>query len=132
MADSTWAQEAKSPRSKGNAEEKEASLEFPAYVFLVDLSGSHAYLELIKTALQASLNVLNPSAWVGLATYSSQFGLYDLRSEVPHVRYCRIPATSSGGMLPLKNMLPLEDFLVRVGPFKVTKQTLHCKILDYV
>ena len=51
---------------------------------------------------------------IGLIVFSSSIGLYNLRSEVPYVRYTRIPAKTLPH-LPLDQVLPLEKCLVRLS-----------------
>ena len=56
-----------------------SSLSTPAFVFLVDATGNKACLSLIKSALLAAVEAICPRARVGLAVFSDEFGLYNLR-----------------------------------------------------
>lgn len=106
--------------SEGARDDTDAAvLEFPSYVFLVDLSSNQtAYIDLVKSALQAALEGLSSMCWVGLVVFSTRLGVYDLRSHIPHVRYCRLPSTASadGSLAELAGTL--DSFLVRLDQHK--------------
>lgn len=94
-------------------------LEFPSYVFLVDLSShSPAFLDLVKSALQAALEGLSDMCWVGLAVFSTRLGMYDLRSKTPHVRYCRLSPAGVSGVSLTDVAGPLDIALVRLDQHK--------------
>ncbi|XVF19704.1 hypothetical protein REPUB_Repub11eG0133600 [Reevesia pubescens] len=63
----------------------------PVYVAAVDLSSSEEFLELTKSALQASLEALAPGSLFGLATFSHKLGLCDVQGPIPVVKNVFIP-----------------------------------------
>ncbi len=115
--DSSSEMQAESKQLGESASSKESEVDFPVFVFVVDVSGSDDYIELVKSAILAALETLPDKAWIGLLVFSSTVGLYNLKSEVPYVRFTQIP---SAGLLslPLDQVLPISNFLVRLGPNK--------------
>jgi hypothetical protein len=90
----------------------------PAYVFLVDLTGSSGNVELVKSALLAAVEGLPDAANVGLAVFSHKLGLFDLRSFVPFVRHIKIPSSSKDVEMALGELMGVDEFLVPLGARK--------------
>eukprot|EP00798_Chlamydomonas_sp_ICE-L_P009712 gene9712-7580_t len=100
----------------------------PIYIAVVDVSGGEDFLELVRSALLASLEALPPAAQFGLITFSNKsgpanvrsptpVGLHDVRSPTPCARY--IPIFESSPLLvPLAELMPLPALLATVGAHK--------------
>eukprot|EP00808_Paulinella_micropora_P015554 g11276.t1 len=102
------------------------------YIFCVDTTGGSDYVDAVSAAMQAALQALPPRALVGLMVFSNKVGLYDMRSETPHVRFARIDEEElqirvkflslevivpiSSEISPaLEDIVPLAHFLVRAA-----------------
>ena len=94
----------------------------PAFIALVDTSGTEDQLELVKSAILAGLEGLPPNALFGLATFSENLGIYDVQGKVPSVRYvplpCDLDTTEEYTNDVLKDVVPLKWFLAPVGDHK--------------
>lgn len=91
----------------------------PAYVLVVDVSGDEAFCESIKSSLLATLEALPPSSLIGLCTFSDRIGLYDLRSDIPHILYTQIPSDGKApSAVPLSEVFPIDSFLVNLAENK--------------
>lgn len=87
----------------------------PVFVAAVDLSASEEFLELIKSALLAALEALEPGVLFGLATFSHKIGLYDIQGPVPVVKNVIIPPELDGHIpVDLEDAMPLRSFLAPV------------------
>jgi hypothetical protein len=72
-------------------------VQYPAYIFLVDVAGTDEAVELLKSSVLAALEALHPSVYVGVAVFSHTLGVFDLTSTVPHLRYVRLPDNDDDG-----------------------------------
>ncbi|MCO5609923.1 hypothetical protein L7F22_064158 [Adiantum nelumboides] len=87
----------------------------PVFVAAVDLSASEEFLDLIKSALLAALEALEPGVLFGLATFSHKIGLYDVQGPVPVVKNVIIPPELDGHVpVELEDAMPLRSFLAPV------------------
>ncbi|KAI5064713.1 hypothetical protein GOP47_0019408 [Adiantum capillus-veneris] len=87
----------------------------PVFVAAVDLSASEEFLELIKSALLAALEALEPGVLFGLATFSHKIGLYDIQGPIPVVKNVVIPPELDGHVpVELEDAMPLRSFLAPV------------------
>ena len=91
--------------------------ERPAFVAVVDVSGSEDFVEVARTGILALLEALPPSALFGLVTFSSTVGVFDLRSAFPHCYHIPIP---DQGEMPtgIVDVLPAECMLVQIAANK--------------
>jgi hypothetical protein len=91
--------------------------ERPAYVAVVDVSGSEDLVEVARAGILALVEALPPSALFGLVTVSSTVGVYDLRSALPHCYHLPIP--EEGEMTTgVVDVLPAECMLVQIASHK--------------
>jgi hypothetical protein len=91
--------------------------ERPAYVAVVDVSGSEDLVEVARAGILALVEALPPSALFGLVTVSSTVGVYDLRSALPHCYHLPIP--EEGEMTTgVADVLPAECMLVQIASHK--------------
>ncbi|GLT63882.1 hypothetical protein SLA2020_364130 [Shorea laevis] len=91
----------------------------PVYVAAVDLASSEEFLELVKSALQATLEALAPGSLFGLATFSHKIGLYDVQGPIPVVKNVFIPPDPEGSLpVELEDVMPLLQFLAPVETCK--------------
>ncbi|XP_039004723.1 protein transport protein SEC24-like [Hibiscus syriacus] len=91
----------------------------PVYVAAVDLSSSEEFLELIKSALLATLEALAPGSLFGLATFSHKIGLYDVQGPIPVVKNVFAPQETEGSLpIELEDVMPLLQFLAPVETCK--------------
>ncbi|KAH7302474.1 hypothetical protein KP509_23G074800 [Ceratopteris richardii] len=94
----------------------------PVFVAAVDLSASEEFLELIKSALLAALEALEPGVLFGLATFSHKIGLYDVQGPVPVVKSVFIPPELDGHVpVELEDAMPLRSFL---APIEKNKENI--------
>ena len=49
--------------------------EQPIHIFMVDLTGSHEYLDLVKAGLLASIEAMPPTCHIGELTYAFSVAL---------------------------------------------------------
>jgi hypothetical protein len=91
--------------------------ERPAFVAVVDVSGSEELIEVARAGILALIEALPPSALFGLVTVSSTVGVYDLRSAFPHCY--NIPIPSEGEMQTgIVDVLPADCMLVQIASHK--------------
>lgn len=91
----------------------------PVYVAAVDLSSSEEFLELIKSALLATLEALGPGSLFGLVTFSHKIGIYDVQGPIPVVKNVFIPPDSDGRLpVDLEDVMPLLSFLAPIDTCK--------------
>lgn len=91
----------------------------PVYVAAVDLSSSEEFLELVKSALLAALEALEPGSLFGLATFSHKIGLYNVQGPVPVVKNVFISPDLEGTLpLELVDVMPILSFLAPVETCK--------------
>jgi hypothetical protein len=117
---------------KGEASEESSSpssspsSQAPAFIALVDTTGSEEQVEIAKNSVLAGLEALAPNALFGLATLSSdRVGLYDVRGKVPSVKYVplfpeqsfEVDSRTTTGFL-LRETLPLDWFAAEVERHK--------------
>eukprot|EP00742_Colponemidia_sp_Colp-10_P008691 GILJ01009428.1.p1 GENE.GILJ01009428.1~~GILJ01009428.1.p1 ORF type:complete len:715 (+),score=92.37 GILJ01009428.1:45-2189(+) len=91
--------------------------EYIVYLAAVDLTGSDAYLDAVKSALLATLEALPANSLFGLVTFSRSLGLYDLRTPYPHVRNIFLPADEECS-LGLEEVMTLETLVVQIAANK--------------
>eukprot|EP00656_Telonema_subtile_P036774 TRINITY_DN4083_c0_g1_i1.p1 TRINITY_DN4083_c0_g1~~TRINITY_DN4083_c0_g1_i1.p1 ORF type:complete len:402 (-),score=131.47 TRINITY_DN4083_c0_g1_i1:612-1817(-) len=91
--------------------------EQPLNLLLVDLSGDGQYLEMVKAGLQAAIDVMPGSGFVGLLGFSDTVGVYDLRSPVPHVRELQL-AEDGYPVVELHELVSLETIAVQLEPHR--------------
>jgi hypothetical protein len=91
--------------------------ERPAFVAVVDVSGSEELVEVARAGILALIEALPPSALFGLVTVSSTVGVFDLRSSFPHCYNIPIPA--EGEMTTgIMDVLPADCMLVQLASHK--------------
>ena len=91
--------------------------ERPAFVAVVDVSGSEELVEVARAGILALIEALPPSALFGLVTVASTVGVFDMRSPFPHCYNIPIPAE---GEMPtgVMDVLPAECMLVQLAQHK--------------
>ncbi|KAH7295490.1 hypothetical protein KP509_27G051600 [Ceratopteris richardii] len=93
----------------------------PCFIPMV-LATSEEFLELIKSALLAALEALEPGVLFGLATFSHKIGLYDVQGPVPVVKSVFIPPELDGHVpIELEDAMPLRFFL---APIEKNKENI--------
>ncbi|CAA6660666.1 unnamed protein product [Spirodela intermedia] len=98
--------------------EKEEMEARPVYVAAVDLSSSEEFLELVKSAILAALEVC-PGSLFGLMAFSHKIGLYDVQGAIPVVKNVFIPPDSDAKLpVDLEDAMPLLSFLAPVETCK--------------
>jgi len=91
--------------------------ERPAFVAVVDVSGSEELVEVARAGILALIEALPPSALFGLVTVSSTVGVFDMRSAFPHCYNIPIP---DEGEMPtgVMDVLPADCMMVQIASHK--------------
>eukprot|EP00892_Ulva_mutabilis_P001550 jgi/Ulvmu1/11396/UM075_0058.1 len=84
----------------------------PIVLFFVDICGSEEFLDQVRLALSAALQVLSPHTLVGLITVGERVGLWDVRGGTPVVRNVSI-FDDGTVMCPLEDAVPLRALLAQ-------------------
>jgi hypothetical protein len=96
--------------------EEESNKEMPIFVMFVDLTGGEDFLESVKNSILAVWEVIPPSAYFGIITFSDKIGIFDLKSENPHVKYIFIPP-SDPCSLGIEELFSFNNIFVMVNYF---------------
>ena len=105
---------------RGEGEGEGEAIAAPAFVALVDTSGTEEQLEVVKSAVLAGLEALAPNALFGLVTFSDKIGLFDVKGKRPCVKVVPLPEGASEEYVNgvLNEVLPLKWFLAEVEDHK--------------
>ena len=90
----------------------------PAFVAVIDVSGSEELVEVVRAGILALVEALPPSALFGLVTVASTVGVFDLRSALPHCYHVPIAEHEDQEQMTISDVLPAESMLVQIGTHK--------------